>query len=307
MIISVFLGLIELTTFAGNLCPGRYFTLTCVSLMISVSFLPSIISSNTYIVTRSSKCGKRAALAPTIFAIAEPLEEMSNNAIECAAVYMVGRWLEGKRTKRLFKFVTLKWNGVSFQFFGNIPHSFSRQIWKSTRKWMACNWPMAKFEPFRRAFQKGFHISMAENGWICSETGYVMNQRYCLRNPCVLRVRMQLPLFLKNWRLREIFAFNHGRACGMNKNDNGFVETYQLPEPTMHTFVLSLAIVNKWYPLSRTSNDQLNDTPNENCTLLRRNKSGKIKKREWKKWNLIRMCSVGLVTLQIHIQSHTHW
>lgn len=43
-----------LTTFSGNLWPGRYFTFSCVVLIISVSFLPSIISSNTYIVTRSA-------------------------------------------------------------------------------------------------------------------------------------------------------------------------------------------------------------------------------------------------------------
>lgn len=65
----------SLTTLAGNLCPGKYFTFSCVSLMISVNFLPSICSSNTYMVTRSSKFGKRAAFAPTIFAIAEPLRE----------------------------------------------------------------------------------------------------------------------------------------------------------------------------------------------------------------------------------------
>lgn len=67
-----------LTTFAGNLCPGRYLTFSCVSLMISVSFLPSIISSNTYIVTRSSYCGKFLAFTPTILAMAEPLWKRKN-------------------------------------------------------------------------------------------------------------------------------------------------------------------------------------------------------------------------------------
>lgn len=45
--------------------------------MISVNFLPSISSSYTYMVTRSSKLSKRAAFAPTIFAIADPLFEES--------------------------------------------------------------------------------------------------------------------------------------------------------------------------------------------------------------------------------------
>lgn len=63
-----------LTTFGGNLCPGKNFTFSCVSLMISVSFLPLISSSNTYIVTRSLKLSKRFAFAPTIFAMAEPLQ-----------------------------------------------------------------------------------------------------------------------------------------------------------------------------------------------------------------------------------------
>lgn len=62
-----------LTTFSGNLCPGRYLTFSCVSLIISVNFLPFIISSNTYIVTRSSKFDKRFAFTPTILAIADPL------------------------------------------------------------------------------------------------------------------------------------------------------------------------------------------------------------------------------------------
>lgn len=70
---------LKLTTFSGNLCPGKYFTFSCVWFMISVSFLPSIISSNTYIVTRSLKFSKRAAFAPTIFAMAEPLQEHNNN------------------------------------------------------------------------------------------------------------------------------------------------------------------------------------------------------------------------------------
>lgn len=64
---------LKLTTFSGNFCPGKYFTFSWVSLMISVNFLPLMISSYTYMVTRSSKLGKLLALAPTIFAIADPL------------------------------------------------------------------------------------------------------------------------------------------------------------------------------------------------------------------------------------------
>lgn len=41
--------------------------------MISVSFLPPMSSSNTHMVTRGSKCASRAALLPTILAMAEPL------------------------------------------------------------------------------------------------------------------------------------------------------------------------------------------------------------------------------------------
>lgn len=62
-----------LTTFGGNFFPGKYLTFSCVSLMISVNFLPSMSSSNTYMVTRSSKFERRAALTPTILAIADPL------------------------------------------------------------------------------------------------------------------------------------------------------------------------------------------------------------------------------------------
>lgn len=77
-----------LTTFGGSLCPGKYFTFSWVSLMISVSFLPSIFSSYTYIVTRSLKLSKRCAFAPTIFAIAEPLQwhnktNLHNSSLRC--------------------------------------------------------------------------------------------------------------------------------------------------------------------------------------------------------------------------------
>uniref|UniRef100_A0A182LZI4 RNase NYN domain-containing protein n=1 Tax=Anopheles culicifacies TaxID=139723 RepID=A0A182LZI4_9DIPT len=64
--------------FSGSLCPGRYLTFSCVVLMISVSFLPSIISSYTYIVTRSSNVDNRLALTPTILAMADPLECKAN-------------------------------------------------------------------------------------------------------------------------------------------------------------------------------------------------------------------------------------
>lgn len=62
-----------LTTLGGSLCPGRYLTFSCCVLMISVSFLPAMSSSNTHMVTRGSKCDSWAALPPTILAITEPL------------------------------------------------------------------------------------------------------------------------------------------------------------------------------------------------------------------------------------------
>lgn len=55
------------------MCPGRYLTFSCCVLMISVSFLPPMSSSNTHMATRGSKCARRAALLPTILAMAEPL------------------------------------------------------------------------------------------------------------------------------------------------------------------------------------------------------------------------------------------
>lgn len=64
---------LELTTLGGSLCPGRYLTFSCCVLMISVSFLPPMSSSNTHMVTRGSKCASRPALLPTILAMAEPL------------------------------------------------------------------------------------------------------------------------------------------------------------------------------------------------------------------------------------------
>lgn len=63
----------KLTTLAGILCPGKYLTFSWSWLMISVSFLPSTISSYTYIVTTLSNWSNLLALDPTIFAIAEPL------------------------------------------------------------------------------------------------------------------------------------------------------------------------------------------------------------------------------------------
>lgn len=71
----------KLTTLGGSLWPGRYLTFSCVSLMISVNFLPSIISSYTHIVTLSSKFGSLAAFLPTIFAIAEPLSVIGRTVI----------------------------------------------------------------------------------------------------------------------------------------------------------------------------------------------------------------------------------
>lgn len=62
-----------LTTFAGSLCPGRYFTFSCSVLIISVSLHPFTISSNTHIFTVLSNFEFWAALAPTILEMAEPL------------------------------------------------------------------------------------------------------------------------------------------------------------------------------------------------------------------------------------------
>uniref|UniRef100_A0A182WIL0 RNase NYN domain-containing protein n=1 Tax=Anopheles minimus TaxID=112268 RepID=A0A182WIL0_9DIPT len=70
--------------FSGSLCPGRYLTFSCVVLMISVSFLPSIISSYTYIVTRSSNVDNRFALTPTILAMADPLEYYAFESHTCS-------------------------------------------------------------------------------------------------------------------------------------------------------------------------------------------------------------------------------
>mmetsp|Transcript_7475 Transcript_7475/g.19419 ORF Transcript_7475/g.19419 Transcript_7475/m.19419 type:complete len:234 (-) Transcript_7475:108-809(-) len=59
-------------TFSGSLTPLRYLTFSCVSLMISESFLPSIISSKTHMFTSVSMSSWRAALKPMMRAIAEP-------------------------------------------------------------------------------------------------------------------------------------------------------------------------------------------------------------------------------------------
>lgn len=74
-----------LTTFSGNLCPGKYLIFSCVSLIVSVNFLPFRTSSNTYIVTRSSNSGNLLALTPTILAIAEPLQLKKTNIL----VYLI--------------------------------------------------------------------------------------------------------------------------------------------------------------------------------------------------------------------------
>merc|ERR1719238_1861784 len=57
----------------GRLLPFRYFTFSCVVLMISVSFLPSTISSKTHMLTSlTNLSGNRSALKPTSLAMAEP-------------------------------------------------------------------------------------------------------------------------------------------------------------------------------------------------------------------------------------------
>lgn len=62
-----------LTTLGGSLCPGRYLTFSCSVLMISVSRRPPTSSSSTHMFTVFSKVPSRAALLPTILAMAEPL------------------------------------------------------------------------------------------------------------------------------------------------------------------------------------------------------------------------------------------
>jgi len=62
-----------LTTLGGSLWPGRYLTFSWSVLMMSVSFLPSITSSNTHMFTVVSKPSYCAAFAPTILAMADPL------------------------------------------------------------------------------------------------------------------------------------------------------------------------------------------------------------------------------------------
>ena len=64
-----------LTTFSGNMCLGRYFTFSCVSLMISVNLRPSISSSKTHIETCVSNCSLcLTTLCPMILAMADPLD-----------------------------------------------------------------------------------------------------------------------------------------------------------------------------------------------------------------------------------------
>lgn len=62
------------TTFSGSLMPGRYLTFSCSVLTISVSFLPSIISSYMYILTSVLNFSfLSTTFLPRILAIAEPL------------------------------------------------------------------------------------------------------------------------------------------------------------------------------------------------------------------------------------------
>lgn len=63
-----------LTTLGGSLCPGRYLTFSCSVLMMSVSRRPPTSSSSTHMFTWLSKLLSRAALMPTILAMAEPLQ-----------------------------------------------------------------------------------------------------------------------------------------------------------------------------------------------------------------------------------------
>lgn len=62
------------TTFSGSLMPGRYLTFSCSVLTISVSFLPSIISSYMYILTSGLNLSfLSTTFFPRILAIADPL------------------------------------------------------------------------------------------------------------------------------------------------------------------------------------------------------------------------------------------
>lgn len=70
-----------LTTLLGSLCPGRYFTFSWSVLIISVSLRPFTISSNTHIFTTLSNLELTAALAPTIFAMAEPLQKKNKSEL----------------------------------------------------------------------------------------------------------------------------------------------------------------------------------------------------------------------------------
>mmetsp|Transcript_103782 Transcript_103782/g.317820 ORF Transcript_103782/g.317820 Transcript_103782/m.317820 type:complete len:262 (+) Transcript_103782:316-1101(+) len=60
------------TTLVGRSNPGRYLTFWCSVLMISVSFLPSTISSWTHMCTVFWKSGNRLTFWPTMRAIAVP-------------------------------------------------------------------------------------------------------------------------------------------------------------------------------------------------------------------------------------------
>lgn len=63
-----------LTTLSGRRWPGRYLTFSCRVLMMSLSRVPPTSSSKTQRLTAGSKRCSRAALPPTILAMAEPLQ-----------------------------------------------------------------------------------------------------------------------------------------------------------------------------------------------------------------------------------------
>lgn len=66
--------IVQQTTFSGSLMPGRYLTFSCSVLTISVSFLPSIISSYMYILTSGLNFSfLSTTFFPRILAIADPL------------------------------------------------------------------------------------------------------------------------------------------------------------------------------------------------------------------------------------------
>mmetsp|Transcript_25852 Transcript_25852/g.74500 ORF Transcript_25852/g.74500 Transcript_25852/m.74500 type:complete len:511 (+) Transcript_25852:352-1884(+) len=73
------------TMLVGRSKPGRYLTFWCSVLMISVSFLPSTISSCTHMLTEFLKSGNLLTLTPTIRAMAVPQLPEPRTTTFCAS------------------------------------------------------------------------------------------------------------------------------------------------------------------------------------------------------------------------------